>query len=67
MPISVRKTAACPEGGAEQENQISMAPSKTSYDPTNLINGLKMALGLMFLAWMVASGKLNLHHIAGGL
>jgi uncharacterized membrane protein YbhN (UPF0104 family) len=67
MPITVRKTADRPGAGAEQENQIYMAPRKTSCGRTNLINGVKLTLGPMFLAWMVVSGKLNLHNIVGGI
>jgi glycosyltransferase 2 family protein len=42
-------------------------PSKTDYRRNVLAYGLKLAGLLVLLAWMVGSGKLNLHRVVGGL
>lgn len=64
VPLQI---AACPEAGAEQENKIDTSSRKANYSRTGLVNGLKLAGLLVFFAWMVSSGKLNLHQVLGGL
>jgi hypothetical protein len=67
VPTSAWQIAARPEAGAEQENKICMSPRKTNYGQTDLVNGLKLTGLLMFFAWIVGSGKLNLHQVVRGL